>query len=136
MRLLTEVSEETKLLMGTSCTQSMSNEVKRCIQSRYKHLRVKPTRTPRFNHFMHTQALQTTKVVGRELSRIHIFVLDSLAPLNAILDNNMDMPIKEVKEASIAALELIRNANAKTSCLCREKLFSSINESLVPLVHL
>ena len=142
---LTEVSEETERLLRTSCTRSVSNEVRRRTRSRYKLPRVEATRTPRLDHFMHTLAPQSAKVVDRELSRsakvvdrelsrIQTFVLDSLAPLTAILDNNTEMSIDEVKEASITAVELIGNANAKISRLRREKLVSSINKSLVPLV--
>ena len=131
---LTEVSEETERLLKTSCTRSVSNEVRRRTRSRYKLPRVEATRTPRLDHFMHTLAPQTAKVVDRELSRIQTFVLDSLAPLTALLDNNAEMSIEEVKEASIATVELIGNANAKISRLRREKLVSSINKSLVPLV--
>ena len=131
---LTEVSEETERLLKTSCTRSVSNEVRRRTRSRYKLPKVEATRTPRLDHFMHTLAPQTAKVVDRELSRIQTFVLDSLAPLTAILDNKDNMSIEDVKEASITAVELIGNANAKISRLRREKLVSSINKSLVPLV--
>ena len=65
---LTEVSQETKQLLKTSCTRSMSNEVRRCTQSRWKLLKVEATRTPRLDHFVHTLAgkklsiLQTPEV--------------------------------------------------------------------------
>ena len=85
---------------------------------------------------MHTLVPQMTKVVDRELSRIKMFVLDSLisfAPLTVILDNNTKMSIKEEK-VSIAAVELIRNANEEISRLHRKKLVSSASKSLLPLV--
>ena len=85
---------------------------------------------------MHTLVLQMTKVVDRELSRIKTFVLDSFisfAPLTAILDNNTKMSIEEEK-VSIAAVELIRNANKEISRLHRKKLVSSASKSLLPLV--
>ena len=44
------------------------------------------------------------------------------------------MSIEEIKEASTTAVEVIGNASAKILCLCKEKLVSSINKSLVPLV--
>ena len=50
-----------------------------------------------------------------------------------ILDNT-DMSVEELKEASITAVELIGYANTKISRHCKEKLVSSINKSLVPLV--
>ena len=90
----------------TSCMWSVSNEVRRCTQSRYKLPRVEATRTPHLDHFMHTLAPQTATVVGRELSRIQMFVLDFLAPLTTILDNNTEMSIEEVKEASSAPAQV------------------------------
>ena len=131
---LTEVSEETERLLKTSCTRSVSNEVRRRTRSRYKLPKGEAMRTPRLDHFIHTLAPQTAKAADRELSRIQTFVLDPLAPLTALLDNTDNMSIEEIKEASITAVELIGNASAKISRLCREKLVSSINKSLVPLV--
>ena len=90
--LLTEVSEETKHLLKTSCKRSMSNEIMRSTQCRYKLLKVEATRMPHLDHFMHSLAPQTANV-DRELSRIQTFVLDSLT---AILDNK-DMSIEEVR---------------------------------------
>ena len=49
---LTEVSEETERLLKTSCTRSVSNEVRRRTRSRYKLPKVEATRTPRLDHFM------------------------------------------------------------------------------------
>ena len=83
---------------------------------------------------MHTLAPQTAKVVDRELSRIQTFVLDSLTPLTATLNNHTEMSVEQVKEVSVAAVELIKNANAKIFHFRREKLVSFINKSLVPLV--
>ena len=131
---LTEVSEETERLLKTSCTRSVSNEVRRRTRSKYKLPKVEATRTPRLDHFMYTLAPQTAKAADREWSRIQTFVLDSLAPLTTILDNTDNMSIEEIREASFTAVELIGNANAKISRLRREKIVSSINKSLVPLV--
>ena len=41
----------------------------------------------------------------------------------------------DVKEASLTAVELLGNANARISRLRRDKLVSSINKSLTPLVQ-
>ena len=123
---LTEVSKETEHLLKTLCMRSMSNEVRRRTQSKYKLLKVEAMRTPCLDHFMHTLAPQTAKVADREWSRIQTFVLDSLAPLTAILGNTDNMLIEEIKEASFTAVELIGNVNAKISRLRREKIVSSI----------
>ena len=51
--------------------------------------------------------------MDRELSKIQMLVLDSFAPLTAIVDNNAEMLMEEIKEASVEAVELIGNAKAK-----------------------
>ena len=82
--LFTQVSEETERLLKTLCTRSVSNEVRRRTQSRYKLPKVEAMRTPCLDHFMHTLAPQTAKVADRELFRIQTFVLDPLSPLTTI----------------------------------------------------
>ena len=71
--------------------------------------------------------------MDKELAKLQTFVLDSLAPLTAILEYGYGMSVEEVKEASSTAVELLGNANAQISRLRREKLVSSINKNLVPL---
>ena len=61
---------------------------------------------------MRTLATQPAKSVDRELARIQTYVLDSLAPITALLENSK-MPTKEVPEASSAATVLIGNAKYK-----------------------
>ena len=133
---LVEVSEETHLihLLTTLCTQSVSNEARKRMWSRYKLPKVDATRIPRLDHVMRTLAPQTAKIADRELAPIQSFVLDSLPPVSALLENAERMTVEDVKEASSAAAELIGNANTQISRLRREKLVTAINKNLTPLV--
>lgn len=108
-------------------------EDRKCTQGRYKLPKVLATRTPKVDHVMRTLATQPAKSVDRELAHIQTYVLDSLAPITALLENSK-MPTKEVPEASSAATVLIGNANTKISHLRREKYVASINKNLTPLV--
>ena len=130
---LVEVSEETRALLTTSCTRSVPNETRRRTRSRYKLPKVAATRTPRLDHFMKSETSLGAKSLDKDLARIQTFVLDALAPLTSILDNN-NLTEEAAKHASSTAVELIGNANAQISRLRREKIVQSVNKSLLPLV--
>ena len=42
------------------------------------------------------------------------------------------MTTEEVQDAASTAIQLIENASARISCLCREWLISSVNKALLP----
>ena len=87
----------------------------------YELPKLEATRTPYLNHFMLTLCSPATaKVVDMELSRFQAPVLDFLVSLTAILENYAETLFGEVKETSIAVVELIGNAKMKTPCLCGE----------------
>jgi hypothetical protein len=131
---LVEVSEQTHQLLTTSCTRSVPNEVRKRTRSRFKLPKVVATRTPRLDHVMRSLVPQTAKSADKELARIQTFVLDSLAPITSLLESWRDCSKEEVRDASLAAAELIGNANARISRLRREKLVASMNKDLTPLV--
>ena len=131
---LLEVSEKTHRLLTNSCTRSVSNKSRKRTRSRYKLPKVDATRTPRLDHVMKTLAPQAAKTADKELARIQSFMLDSLAPISAMLENAGKMTVEDVREASSAAAELVGNVNAQISRLRREKLVSAINKNLTPLV--
>ena len=62
------------------------------------------------------------KADNRELAKTQSFVLDSLAPLTALLEQGVDTSPDEVRDATLAAVELIGNANARISRLRRERI--------------
>ena len=64
-------------------------------------------------------------------------VLDAVAPLTSVLETHqrgVDLDSKEVLKVVSAALELVGNAGAQISHLLREKVITTINISLLPLV--
>ena len=96
---LVDVSEGTHQLLTTSCTRSVSNEMRKRTQSRYKLPKVDTTRTLRVDHVMKTLASQAAKSADKELARIQMFMLDSLAHISALLENAHKMAVEDVEEA-------------------------------------
>ena len=135
---LVEVLEETHRFLKTVCIQSMSNELRRT-QSTFRFPKVAATRTPKVDQVIKSLVPQLTKMTDKELSRLQTFVLDSMAPLAALMEqvshDSDKVSIEDVKAATLTATELIGNASAHISHLRREKLVSSINKSLLPLVQ-
>ena len=84
---------------------------------------------------MRTEVSSSVKVDDKELAKIQSFVLDSLAPHTALLEQGQDMSPDEVRDATSAAVELIGNANARISCLRREKIVTCVNKVLLPLAR-
>jgi hypothetical protein len=103
------------------------------MRSCYKLLKVDATRTPKVDHVIKSLATQTAKTADRELARVQSFVLDALAPLTTILEIK-ELSMLDIKEATLSATTLIGNANAQISRLRRQKLATSINKDLGPLV--
>ena len=104
------------------------------MQSCYKFPKVDATRTPRDDHIMKTLAPQAVKIADRELAHIQSFMLDSLAPVSAMLENSEKMYAEDIREASSAATELIGNANAKMSAPLKKALGRTlfINNTIRP----
>ena len=96
--------------------------MRKCTRGRYKIPKVEATKTPRLDPVIKTLAPQGAKNTDKDLAKLQTFVLDSLAPLTAILENIGRMSVGEVKEASSTAVELLGNANARISRLRRDKL--------------
>ena len=84
---LVDVSEGTHQLLTTSCTRSVSNEMRKRTWSRYKLPKVDATRTPRVDHVMKTLASQAAG---------QTFMLDSLAPISALLENAHKMAMEDM----------------------------------------
>ena len=131
---LREVSEETHKLLTSACTRSVSNEARRRSRGRYPLPKVATTKSPNLDPFMRSEVSSNTKADDRELAKIQSFVLDSLAPLTALLEQGEVMSPGEVKDAASTAVQLIGNANARMSRLRREKIITSMNRTLLPLV--
>ena len=120
--------------MKTVCIRSMSNNLKRKTRSAFKFPKVEATRTPRVDQVIRSLAPQSAKTSDRELARLQTFVLDSMAPLSALMEllsHDTDrVSIEDVRNATLTATELIGNVSAQISHLRREKLMQSINKNL------
>ena len=80
-------------------------------------------RTPGLDQFMRSETPQAAKSLNNDLSQIQTFMLDTMAPLTALLDNNLSV---EEMRTSLAAAELIGNTNSHLTQLRREKLVSTV----------
>ena len=125
---LVEVSEETQRLLTISCTQSVSNELRKCTWNRYKLHKVDATRIPRVYHIMKTLALKQQRLQTRSWLNCRLLCL-ILAPVSAMPENAERTSVEDVREASLTAAALIGNASARISCLRREKLVTAINKN-------
>ena len=132
--LLVEVSEKTEKLLKDSCTRSMTNESRKRTRNNFKLPKVSATRTPRLDDFIKAETHQSAKSLDKDLARIQSFVLDALAPLTALVESGDSVTPENLQLASTSAIRLLGNANARISRLRREKIVTSINKSLLPLV--
>ena len=131
---LVEVSEQTSKLLKTSCTRSVSNEVRKRTRSAFNLPRVPATRTPRLDQFLRSEIPQPVKSLDKELSRLQSFVLDALAPLTALVETSeQEVTPEQMRLATTSAISLIGNASAQISRLRREKVVSGLNKALLPL---
>ena len=131
---LAKVSEETRELLISACTRSVSNEERKGTQIRYKLPKVTATRTPCLDQFMRSETHQTVRSLDNDLSGIQAFILDAMAPLTSLLDNADYLDPEDIRKASITAVSLIGNASSHLSHLRREKVVTSVNKALLPLV--
>ena len=129
---LVEVSDETRKLLTDSCTRCVTNESRKKVRS---HFYLPKVPAPRLDHFIKPETPQATKNLDKELAKIQTFVLDALAPLTAMVEHANSISQEDLQLASKSAIQLIGNANARISRLRREKVVSSINKSLLPMVQ-
>ena len=104
---LVEVLEETHRFLKTICIRSMSNELRRRTRSAFRFPKVAATRTPKVDQVIKSLVPQSTKTTDKELSRLQTFVLDSMAPLAALMEqvshHSDEVSIEDVKEATLTA---------------------------------
>ena len=133
---LVEVSEKTKSLLESRCTQSVPNEKRKKIRARFPQPKVAATKTPRLDDFLKATIPTTAKNEDKELAKIQTFVLDSMAPLTALLEagnSEEELTLEAVTNATTTAVELLGNASARISRLRREKVCNHLNKSLQPI---
>ena len=82
---LMEVLDETHRFLKTVCIRSMSNELRRT-QSAFRFSKVAATRTPNVDEVMKSLVPESIKTADKDLARLQTFVLDSMAPLTALME--------------------------------------------------
>ena len=83
---LLEISEETHKFFTTSCTRSVLNKARKHARSRYPLPKEVATKTPSLDLFMRLEISTGAKALDKDLAKIQTFVLDSMAPLTALLE--------------------------------------------------
>lgn len=130
---LVSVSEETETTLERCFSKTLKNSERLRIRDSYGLPKVLATKTPHLEPFLKEEISQATKSTDKELARIHTFLLDSVAPLTAVLERSSDLH-PDVQKAIKSACQLLGNASVKLSGLRREKIITSLNRSLLPLV--
>ena len=130
---LCDVSEETHTFLTDCCTRSVPNEIRKRSRSRYPLPRVPATKCPNLDPFIKSEISSEVKSNDKDLAKVQSFLLDSLAPLSALLEAGDSWNAEEVRHATLTTVGLIGNANARLSRLRRDKVVASMNKALLPL---
>ena len=104
-------------------------------RSRYPLPKVVATKTPSLDLFMRSKISTGAKALDKDLTKIQTFVLDSMAPLTALLERGDTMDCLAVQEAASIAMELLGNANARILRLCREKIVTAVPHFKMEGIH-
>ena len=135
---LIEVSEKTQGLLVEVCMRSVPNSVRRKTCSSYPLPKVAATKTPQMDAFLKADLSPATKALDKDLVKLQTFILDALAPLSMVLDQDskgQTMSKEETLEAAHTAVHLIGNANVRISCVRHEKAIMDINKALLLIVQ-
>lgn len=131
------VSESTATTLDKYFTKTLKNPERLKIRNAYGLPKVASTKTPQLEPFLKEEVPANAKTADRELARIHSYLLDSIAPLTAVIDKKVtgsDHLHPEVITALHSTCQLLGNASGKLAGLRREKVMTSLNKSLLPLV--
>ena len=91
------------------------------------------TRTPQLDSYLRPEISQQGQAADKDLAKVQMFVLDSLAPLSHLMEldaQGHEISHNEALSAARVAIELIINANTKISHLRRTKVISQLNKFL------
>ena len=133
---LIEVSEKTKSLLQKKCVLSLTHDKRKTVKRRYPQPKVDATRTPKLDDFLKSTVSNATKTGDKDLAKIQTFVLDAMAPLTYLLEaieQEKEITVDEVADATATAIELVANASARISRLRRERVCHQLNKTLQPL---
>ena len=134
---LTEVSERTGKFLREKCTRRVPNSERREIREKFPLPKVPETRPTQLDPMLKSETSAATKAADKQLIKVQTLLLDSLAPLTAILEahhKGVTLDHKEVIQAVKSGMHLIVNANAHLLHLRREKIVRDMNKALLPIV--
>ena len=134
---LVEVLERTKAFLQEKCTRRVPNGERMHIRNRYPLPKVPATRTPQLDSVMKQEASSVIKSSDKQLAKVQTLLLDSLAPLTALVEahhKGEQLDSVETLRAVKASVQLIGNANAHMSHLRRVRVIGDINKALLPIV--
>ena len=98
---LVEVSETTKALLQSKCTQNVSNDKRKRVRARYPQPKVAATRTPKLDESFKQIVPATTKAADKNLAKIQTFILDAVAPLTAPEEKKLDLTLQDATDAAL-----------------------------------
>ena len=133
-----DITGETYLLLKSNCSSRANNE--KCLKSRnaYSLPRVEATKTPKLGGFVRSEISQQAKSFDSQMQRLQSFVLDSVAPLMAIMETyakGETVSHKQAVTAATAAIELVVNTSAQLSHYRRTRIITGMSKTLLPLVE-
>ena len=112
-------------------TRRVPDDFRKRMRTKRPLPKVTTTKTPKLDPFMEAEASAGQRRMTKSLER-------SLAPLTMVIDthNTCEVPSKQVhEEGTIAAAELVGNANARISCIRKRKIIGNVNVTLLPIAR-
>ena len=129
-----EVSDGTKKLLESVCTQSVPNSSRIGILKSFGKPKVPQTKTPRLDDYLKEEVSKKCKQLDKELAKVHTFMLDAMAPLIQLRDLDWESASGEdVSMCVDGAIRLLGNASSRMATLRRESVLTDVNRSLLPL---
>ena len=104
------VLEETGTVIKNGCTVRLEHAVCLKIRNAYSLPQVAASRTPQLDSYLKPEISPAAKNTDKELASIQTHVLDSLAPLSAVMEAQ-EGNSEQMVSAVTAAIKLLGNAN-------------------------
>ena len=135
---LVEVTDETAAFLKQACSKRLESSDRLSTRNAYALPKVPATKTAVLDAYIKPEVSQNGKATDKELGVIQTAILDSMAPLTAIVEADAkcdNVTHKQAVNAAKAAIQLVGNANAKFNHLRRTKIISQMNKALLPLTE-
>jgi len=133
-----EFTDETAAFLKQKYSKRLDSSDRLAIRNAYVLPKVPATRTAGLDAYMKPEVSPRAKASDKELGVIQTAILDSMAPLTAIVEADTkgeNITHKQAVNAAKAPIELVGNANAKVYHLRRTKIVTQMNKALLPLTE-